>query len=154
VLSASEAERDVRFATSLGHDLSPSTTGMEALLEHLALANPSPQGSVVNAISALGSRLTGGVLVLVGGRIDTATMGALRGAAGADAAVAIACEEPVPAPMPGVFVVDASTEGNFVAGWNMLVGANSTALAPTPTEPTLISSAPKVETARSIWGAR
>ncbi len=154
VLSASEAERDVRFATSLGHDLTPSTTGMESLLEHLALANPSPQGSVVNAISALGSRLAGGVLVLVGGRIDAATMSALRGAAGADAAVAVACEEPVPAPMPGVFVVDASTEGNFVAGWNMLVGANSTALAPTPTEPTLISSAPKVETARSIWGAR
>jgi uncharacterized protein (DUF58 family) len=154
VLSASEAERDVRFATSLGHDLSPATTGMEPLLEHLAMANPAAQGSVINAVGALGSRLTGGVLVLVGGRIDHATMNALRGAAGADAAVAVACEGPVPPPMPGVFVVDASSEAGFVAGWNMLVGARSTALAPTPTEPTLVSSAPVVETARSIWGAR
>ncbi len=154
VLSASEAERDVRFATSAGHDLSPSTTGMEALLEHLALADPTPDGSVVTAISALGSRLAGGVIVLVGGRIDHSTMSALRGAAGADAAVAVACEAPVPAPMPGVFVVDATSEAGFVAGWNMLVGANSTALAPKPPEPRLVSAAPKVETARSIWGAR
>lgn len=154
VLSASEAERDVRFATSVGHDLSPATTGMEALLEHLALAVPAPGGSVLTAVGTLGSRLTGGVLVLVGGRIDHATMSALRGAAGADAAVAVACETPVPAPLPGVFVVDATSEAGFVAGWNMLVGARSTALAPAPPAPTLVNAAPRVETARSIWGAR
>lgn len=154
VLSASEAGRDVRFATSVGHDLSPSTTGMEALLEHLALARPAASGSVVSAIGALGSRLSGGLLVLVGGAIDVSTMNALRGAAGADAAVAVACEGPIPAPLPGVFVVDATTESSFVASWNMLVGARSTALNPTPPDPKFHVVAKPLETARSIWGAR
>jgi uncharacterized protein (DUF58 family) len=124
VLSALEAGRDVRFSTSAGLDLSPSTTGLDSLLEHLAVVEPSATGSVRSAVGALGSRLHGGMIVLVGGHVSTSVLASLRGAAGADATVAVACAGRPPAPMPGVFVVDGTDEARFLASWNRLVGSH------------------------------
>lgn len=129
VLSALDAGRDVRFATSEGLDLSPSTTGFEAMLEHLALVEPQRAGSVTTAVGALGSRLEGGLLVLVSGRITASVVATLRAAAGADATVAVACESPLPPSAYGVFVVDGSVEGGFAASWNHLIEADDPAAA-------------------------
>ena len=125
VLSALESGRDVRFSTSEGLDLSPATTGFEAMLEHLALVEPMRNGSVIAAVGALGSRLQGGLIVLVGGAITAPLLAGLRGAAGADATVAVACQSPAPARLPGVFVIDASVDGSFAPAWNALVGTSS-----------------------------
>lgn len=129
VLSALDAGRDVRFATSEGLDLSPSTTGFDAMLEHLALIEPQRAGSVMTAVGALGSRLEGGLLVLVGGRITGPVVGSLRGAAGADAAVAVGCDAPLPPASHGLFVVDATSDGGFAVAWNRLVDAEDPATA-------------------------
>lgn len=129
VLSALDAGRDVRFATSEGLDLSPSTTGFDAMLEHLALVAPLPAGSVTAAVGALGSRLEGGLLVLVGGRVTAPLVATLRAAAGADATVAVACDAPLPPSSHSVFVVDGSSDGAFVPAWNHLVEADDPAAA-------------------------
>ncbi|MGE3687538.1 MAG: DUF58 domain-containing protein [Acidimicrobiia bacterium] len=125
VLSALESGRDVRFSTSEGLDLSPTTTGFDAMLEHLALVEPMRSGSVMAAVGALGSRLHGGLIVLVGGTVSAPVLAGLRGAAGADATVAIACKAPVPARMPSVFVIDASVDGAFAPAWDALVGTRN-----------------------------
>lgn len=122
VLSAADAGRDVRFATSVGLELSPSSTGMEPLLEFLATVEPATTGSVATAVGAFGSRLSGGLLVLVGGALNAQSLTSLRGAAGADATVGVACQDPLPAGMPGVFLVNGTTDDLFVATWNRLVG--------------------------------
>jgi uncharacterized protein (DUF58 family) len=127
VLSALESGRDVRFSTSEGLDLSPATTGFEAMLEHLALVEPMRSGSVIAAVGALGSRLQGGLIVLVGGAITAPLLAGLRGAAGADATVAVACQSPAPPRLPGVFVIDASVDESFAPAWNALVGTSSPA---------------------------
>jgi uncharacterized protein (DUF58 family) len=127
VLSALEAGRDVRFSTSEGLDLSPATTGFDATLEHLALVEPMSTGSVTSAIGALGSRLHGGLLVVVGGTITQAVLSSLRAASGADATVAVACQAPVPPGRAGLFVIDATRDGAFAPAWNHLVGTSTTA---------------------------
>jgi uncharacterized protein (DUF58 family) len=122
VLSAANSGRDIRFATSNGLELSPSTTGMEPLLEYLATVTPSSTGSVSSAVGAFGSRLSGGLLILVSGALTSQALTSLRGAAGADATVGVACQDPMPASMPGVFLVNGTTDDIFVASWNRLVG--------------------------------
>lgn len=123
VVSAAEGGRDVRFLTTGGFDHTPGTAGIDPLLEHLAVVEPVAGSSPGRTLGQLGTRLTGGLLVLAGGRMGPGLLGALRGTASADATVAVACATPVPRSAPGVFLVDATDDAGFVGAWNLLVGA-------------------------------
>lgn len=123
VVSAAEHGRDVRFLTTGGFDHTPGTTGTDPLLEHLAIVTPVPHATADRTLAQLGTRLSGGLLVLAGGRLGPGLLALLRGTAAADAVVAVACDAPVPVHARGVFLVDNSTDGAFVGAWNLLVGA-------------------------------
>jgi uncharacterized protein (DUF58 family) len=124
VVSAAERGRDVRFLTTAGFEFAPGSAGADGLLEQLAIVQPVEGATPDRALGLLGTRMTGGLLVLVGGHISGATIGALRGTAVADATVAVACDGPCPPARSGVFVVDATEDGRFVGAWNLLVGVS------------------------------
>jgi len=124
VISAAERGRDVRFLTTAGFEMVPGALGVDGLLEHLAVVEPVEGAAPDRALGGLASRINGGLLVLVGGRLTPMTLSALRGAAVADATVAVACEGPSPRGAAGVFVVDATEDGTFAAAWNLLVGVS------------------------------
>ncbi len=124
VISAAERGRDVRFLTTAGFEYAPSSAGVDALLEELAIVQPVEGATPDRALGSLGTRMTGGLLVLVGGRLGQAALGALRGTASADATVAVVCDGPAPARVGGAFVVDATEDGRFVGAWNLLVGVS------------------------------
>ncbi len=114
VVSAAEGGRDVRFLTTGGFDHTPGTAGTDPLLEHLAVVEPVAGAAPGRTLGQLGTRLSGGLLVLAGGQIGPGLLGALRNTASADATVAIACASPLPRSSPGVFLVDATTDAAFV----------------------------------------
>ncbi len=122
VMSAALQGREVRFVSTAGFEIRPSAGNAEDVLEYLALATTAARTPVDATVGALGSKMSGGLLVYVSGRIDSQRLASLRRVAGADAAVAIACLGPLPRPIAGVFVADATTEERFTAAWARLVG--------------------------------
>ncbi len=123
VVSAADHGRDVRFVTTGGFEAPPGSTGVEALLEHLAVVQPQRGAVPPPVIGRLGSRLAGGLLVFIGGRYGPGLLSTLRATPSIDAVVAVACHAPPPPVTAGVFVVDATVDGAFVPAWNLLVGA-------------------------------
>ncbi len=72
VLTASWRQRDViRFVTTGGHDSGTAAHalgGIDAMLEHLAVVQPSPSGSLHDVLSLLAQPGSGGTLVVVLGK--------------------------------------------------------------------------------------
>jgi uncharacterized protein (DUF58 family) len=122
VMSAAMQGREVRFISTAGFELRPTSGHLDDALEYLALARTTGRTPVDATVGALGSRMTGGLLVYVSGLIHPARLLTLRRVTGADAAVAIACQAPVPEQIAGVFVADATDDERFLASWARLVG--------------------------------
>ena len=77
VMSAASQGRDVRFLSTAGFEIRPSAGNVDDVLEYLALATTAVRTPVEATVGALGSKMTGGLLVYVSGRIDSGRLTSL-----------------------------------------------------------------------------
>jgi len=122
LVSASELHRSVRFETSAGPQSGMRDASVDAILEHLAVIQPTTDGSLSDTLHSLGARAFDGVIVVICGEYNDQVRSSVRATAHADATVVVVCGGTVPASTAGVFIVDATVDTAFVAAWTQVVG--------------------------------
>jgi hypothetical protein len=102
------------------------TEDLEDFLETLALAQPETGRPLTDAVQSLARHYEGGLIVVVTGTSSGEATAAARAAQpNADAGLLIVCDGEIPAPPPGVFVLDGRSSAGLVSGWRDLIGAVS-----------------------------
>jgi uncharacterized protein (DUF58 family) len=122
LVSATELHRSARFETSEGTLSTVRDTNTDAVLEHLAVIEPTSRGALADTLNGLGARALEGVVVLICGTYSERIRQALRATSQADATVLVVCAGALPLPASSTFVVDATTDAAFVTSWTRIVG--------------------------------
>ena len=125
-LSADRAGWRVQGSTS--STSTQATEDLEDYLETLALAQPERSRPLPEAVQELSRHYEGGLIVVVTGTSTGEALAAARaGQPNTDAGLLVVCDGAVPAPPPGVFVLDGRDRTSLRTAWDQLIGSTSAA---------------------------